>query len=475
MDEVLTKLTAARTQLILERPFLGALVLRLPLIEATGNWCTSSATDARSIYYSPAYMAPLSLSQVQFVLAHEALHCGLAHFARREHRDLERWNIACDHAVNPLLVEEGLALPPDALYNEAYAGLSAEEIYPLIKSDSQEQTLDQHLYDSVDNNHAAHDDTDTSQHSQHDPQQPSDSPQQPQESPPEPQQPKQRQSPEPSTRASHQQPQQPGQNTVGAEPMSNTVTGGGDASPESDHNNTPDRNHTDRQHTAGLCSADQPPPPLSAREKSDLNVRWQQRLVGAAQQASQAGKMNGSVARFIDRLLRSTIPWRTLLARFMGSTARVDYNMMRPSQRRSGEAILPSLHTRQTRAVIAIDTSGSIDPDELSAFVTEVNAIKSLVNAQIILLACDRQLDPDAPWVFEPWENLVLPGSLQGGGGTDFRPVFSWVAEHATQADLIVYFTDAQGRFPDRPAGIETLWLVKGAAPVPWGQRIQLN
>ncbi len=185
--------------------------------------------------------------------------------------------------------------------------------------------------------------------------------------------------------------------------------------------------------------------------------------------------MNGSVARIIDRLLRSTIPWRTLLARFMGSTARVDYNMMRPSQRRSGEAILPSLHTRQTRAVIAIDTSGSIDPDELNAFVTEVNAIKSLVNAQIILLACDRQLDPDAPWIFEPWENLVLPGTLQGGGGTDFRPVFSWVAEHAVQADLVVYFTDAQGRFPDRPASVETLWLVKGAAPVPWGQRIQLN
>ena len=479
MDEVLKKLTAARTQLILERPFLGALVLRLPLIEATGTWCTSSATDARSIYYSPAYMAPLTLSQVQFVLAHEALHCGLAHFARREHRDIERWNIACDHAVNPLLVEEGLALPPDALYNEEYAGLSAEEIYPLIKSDSSEQTLDQHLYDRLDdgsdNSNLDQNNTTDTDHSH------SDSPPRQSQQPPLAQNsPQSQNSPQPDDPKPHQQqssphaspepPQQSGQS--GNDSTSKSAASTSDYESDSGESLPGPQPGSDNSESH---SADQPPPPLSAQEKSDLNIRWQQRLVGAAQQASQAGKMNGSVARIIDRLLRSTIPWRTLLARFMGSTARVDYNMMRPSQRRSGEAILPSLHTRQTRAVIAIDTSGSIDPDELNAFVTEVNAIKSLVNAQIILLACDRQLDPDAPWIFEPWENLVLPGTLQGGGGTDFRPVFSWVAEHAVQADLVVYFTDAQGRFPDRPASVETLWLVKGAAPVPWGQRIQLN
>jgi len=185
--------------------------------------------------------------------------------------------------------------------------------------------------------------------------------------------------------------------------------------------------------------------------------------------------MNGSVARILDRLQRSTVPWRTLLARFMSGSSRTDYNIMRPSQRRTGEAILPSLFTRQTNMVIALDTSGSIEQEELAVFIAEVNAIKSLVNARITLLACDWQLDEDGPWVFEPWEHLSLPKTLQGGGGTDFSPVFDWMSEHSVLADLVIYFTDAQGRFPDKPSGIETLWLVKGSAEVPWGQRIQLN
>ena len=111
------------------------------------------------------------------------------------------------------------------------------------------------------------------------------------------------------------------------------------------------------------------PPPLSSQEREQLDTQWQQRLAGAAQQASLAGKMNGSVARLIERLLRSTVPWRNLLARFMSGSTRVDYNLMRPSQRRSGDAILPSLHARQINVVVAIDTSGSIDEDELNVFI----------------------------------------------------------------------------------------------------------
>jgi len=47
MNDVERKLTAARTRLILDKPFLGALVLRLPLKQADASWCPSAATDAR--------------------------------------------------------------------------------------------------------------------------------------------------------------------------------------------------------------------------------------------------------------------------------------------------------------------------------------------------------------------------------------------------------------------------------------------
>src|SRR5205085_1060157 len=114
-DDIEHKLAAARTQLIIEKPFLGALVLRLPLHAADPQWCKTTATDARAIYYNSAYIERLSLEQTKFMLAHEALHCALSHFHRRQHRAKQRWDVACDFAVNELLVADGLLPPPDAL------------------------------------------------------------------------------------------------------------------------------------------------------------------------------------------------------------------------------------------------------------------------------------------------------------------------------------------------------------------------
>jgi predicted metal-dependent peptidase len=41
--------------------------------------------------------------------------------------------------------------------------------------------------------------------------------------------------------------------------------------------------------------------------------------------------------------------------------------------------------------------------------------------------------------------------------------------------DLLVYFTDGEGEFPPAAPPYPVIWLVKGPASVPWGERIQLN
>ena len=146
-QDVETKLSAARTRLILDKPFLGALVLRLPMEEAKPSWCRTTATDARKFYYNRDYIAELSLEQTQFILAHEALHCALSHFHRRQHRVRHRWDLACDFAVNPILVQEGLKPPPDVLYMDQFDGLTAEEIYPMLDDLEHLQTSDEHIYD----------------------------------------------------------------------------------------------------------------------------------------------------------------------------------------------------------------------------------------------------------------------------------------------------------------------------------------
>ena len=146
-QEIHTKLSAARTRLILERPFIGALVMHLPLAAAGARHCPTIATDARALYFNPDYIAGLTLAETQFVLAHEALHCALAHFARRSHRMRKRWDVACDHAVNLILIQEGMRPPRGVLANTAFLGLTAEEIYPLIPPDTGETPLDEHLFE----------------------------------------------------------------------------------------------------------------------------------------------------------------------------------------------------------------------------------------------------------------------------------------------------------------------------------------
>jgi predicted metal-dependent peptidase len=206
----------------------------------------------------------------------------------------------------------------------------------------------------------------------------------------------------------------------------------------------------------------------------DLATLWKTRLAAAAQQAAQAGRLSESWLRALDLLIQPQLPWRALLARFLASVARDDYSFLRPS-RREGEAILPRLASAGIEVVVALDTSGSIGEAELAEFGAEVDALKGQVRARVILHACDQALDPRGPWVFESWEPAVLPRDLKGGGGTRFTPVFEWITRERLRPDLLIYFTDGEGEFPEREPDYPVVWLVKGRAPVPWGERVQLN
>lgn len=415
-----TKLAAARTRLILDKPFLGSLVMHLPLKAADPKWCETTATDARFFYYNPAYISRLTLEQTQFILAHEAMHCALSHFARRNHRQRHRWDVACDYAVNMILDDERLPPPDEALMNAAYRGLSAEEIYPLLHEDPPEETLDKHLFDS------------------------SDSPD-----------------------GNEGEPEEQDSGSSGSEAENEDSEGGqseGGEGQESPNQEGQGSDQDERQETP-------PPPPM---DMEDLAEQWQNRLASAAQAARQAGKMSQSMMRLVDHLLAPQLPWRAMLARYMMNVARDDYSFQRTS-RREGEAMMPRLYSQSVKVAVALDTSGSITDEELREFLAEVDALKAQVRAEVTLHACDDKLAEGGPWRFAMWEPLDLPDGIMGGGGTDFRPVFGWLEEDRVAPDLLVYFTDAEGRFPEQEPACPVVWLVKGKAPVPFGIRIQLN
>ncbi len=410
LEEIENKLTKARTQLILDKPFLGNLVLRLPM-KAAGSWCRTSATDAKSFYYNPSFIEKLDNHQTKFVLIHEALHCALTHFARRGNRDKHKWDLACDFAINPLLVKEGFRPPLDVPIFSKYESMIAEEIYPMIDDSIDTEPMDQHLYD--DN---PKDDADESDGGMRE----------------------------------------------------DSLDGQKDDTSSKGQDNKPSQGNSNSGDLA------EQPSPLTPDEMQELSSRWQKNLASSAQLAQQAGKLDGEFAKLVDFFLQPQLSWQSLLAQYMSTLARDDFSYARPS-RRSGNAILPSLRSSQIDITVAIDTSGSITQEEIDEFISEINAIKSNMRASITLIACDEKVDDNLIWRFEAWDELQFPASLGGGKGTDFNPVFDYIDEQDSPSSVLIYFTDAMGKFPQFEPNYPVMWLVKGKEPIPWGSRIQLN
>ena len=136
------RFASARDQLILRRDarsaFFATLALRLKL---EVDWsCQTMQTDGHLLSYHPEFVAGLSPDELLGVLVHEVMHNALAHPFRRGSRSLEQWNIACDLAVNPILLEAGFVLPVNRLmpgegsYTHLPTGKSADEYYGLMAS-----------------------------------------------------------------------------------------------------------------------------------------------------------------------------------------------------------------------------------------------------------------------------------------------------------------------------------------------------
>ena len=126
-------LIRARSSLLVNSPFFGNLAMRLKLVMEPAE--ETFAVDGVSIFYNPDFVVGLSLAEVRTVLAHEVLHVLLGHHERRAGRDPEKWNMAADYAINPILEREKFfSLPKGALLDARYVGKSAEQIYALLRS-----------------------------------------------------------------------------------------------------------------------------------------------------------------------------------------------------------------------------------------------------------------------------------------------------------------------------------------------------
>ena len=157
------KLITARVGLLLRHSFFGNLATRLRMVDCTDDpIINTAATDGRHFYYDTLFVDKLNPKQTEFLFCHEVLHNVFEHLTRRNDRDPQIWNIACDYAINQILVDEkiGERINQVKIFQDnKYRGKSAEEIYDIIheKYDLEQlqqlgELLDQHLDPEKDGN-----------------------------------------------------------------------------------------------------------------------------------------------------------------------------------------------------------------------------------------------------------------------------------------------------------------------------------
>lgn len=169
------------------------------------------------------------------------------------------------------------------------------------------------------------------------------------------------------------------------------------------------------------------------------------------------GHLPHGLEEYIEELLKPpVIPWQTLLKRWVASKIKAGHKLSwkRPN-RRYGEAQKGHLPTRKLAITIAIDTSGSISNEDLQDFIVEIKAIQRSHKTRITVLECDADVQKE--YTLTP--STKVQTNFKGRGGTSFVPVFDYVERESIKTDLLIYFTDMYGDFPQKKPRFPVLWI----------------
>lgn len=146
----------------------------------------------------------------------------------------------------------------------------------------------------------------------------------------------------------------------------------------------------------------------------------------------------------------------------------VDYHYGQISRRQwgigfgPGMPILPSMFAPMPRIACFVDTSGSMGDDDLAEAMAEVNGVVKASGAEVLLGCCDAEVHGN----IEVVTNLKAAcAKLEGGGGTDFNPVFREIERMppASRPHIAIMMTDGGGPAPVvAPRGLIVIWVLIG-------------
>lgn len=195
-----------------------------------------------------------------------------------------------------------------------------------------------------------------------------------------------------------------------------------------------------------------------------------------------AGRLGSKVPREVSASLCKPIDWKQEMRDFVTSAVRgKDELTFRRFNRNllANNIIAPSVESEtMTEAIIAIDTSGSIDQEMISKFAFQLQLICDSVTPETVrVLWWDTEVHGeqvfggDAPNI----KDILKP---MGGGGTRVSCVSEYIKHKGYNPDCVVVFTDGYVEGDIKwDIGTETLWLVterRGFVP-PKGKLVKVE
>ena len=209
-----------------------------------------------------------------------------------------------------------------------------------------------------------------------------------------------------------------------------------------------------------------------------LREKWKDALVQAAEEALRSqgwGDLPGWAQKLVGPLLNPQVPWEERLAQKLhGRIAGRARTFARPGRRSAAVgAVLPGPRRNLGVVGVFVDVSGSVGPDELSAFLGELRGILGQVQVQVRFITWDADIHEEL--MLEPGGDLMALLSsrtlrITGGGGTDPRCVIRHLNDYNTDLPMPSYgvlLTDGLLPWPPVEAWPLDLLVVTTAALPP--------
>ena len=198
--------------------------------------------------------------------------------------------------------------------------------------------------------------------------------------------------------------------------------------------------HMEIDETGQECSnSDQT---VTAEEIEQMNRDMKEAILQAAQAAGNDCPM--SIKRLIKDLTEPKINWADVIRLNVQSMLKSNYSFSRPSRKsgRSGIVLPRRSPTKRIDVAVAIDTSGSINNEDIKAFLSEIAGIMYQYNDFKIDLWCFDTSVHNAVVIEPSTLNEFYEYEPEGGGGTDFDVNWSHMKEENLTPRKFIMFTD---------------------------------